>query len=85
MMTVSPTCSEDGFFINSDFVIEYYLCVKHIKTTMMPNNICFLNRSFKRSYRWKGRYQVTLKPGMNEPGNECLFCMRYAGYPDDLL
>jgi hypothetical protein len=52
---------------------------------MMPNNICFLNRSFKRSYRWKGRYQVTLKPGMNEPGNECLFCMRYAGYPDDLL
>src|SRR6266852_3141720 len=62
MMTVSLTCSDDGVFIDSDFVIKYYLCVQCIKTTMMPESICFLNRSFKMSYRGKGRFLVTKNP-----------------------
>jgi hypothetical protein len=76
MITVSPTCSDGGFFINSDFVIEYYSCVQYIKTTMMPESVLQI-------VHYKGvieaKADITLqKPRANESENECLFYMTFA-------
>jgi hypothetical protein len=47
-MTVSPTCSEDGFFINSDFDFEYDWI--SVYKNNYDANIIYATRSFKMSY-----------------------------------
>jgi hypothetical protein len=73
MITVSTTGNDDGFFIDADFVIVYYLSVQYIKTTMMPRNICLINGSFKTGYRGKDRTRLQKTSERMKPGNGTYF------------